>query len=146
MKNYTALLLSILFVLVLYINQSHGDENKAIILKDSTTIVYYFHSNIRCETCNKLEKFTIEAVKKHFSKEIDESRIELKIINIDEVENERFIKKYDLYMQTLILSKIIDGKEIKYEILDQIWDLVGNKEKYFLYIKNEINDFLKIKR
>lgn len=80
---------------------------------------------------------------KYFSKEIDGAIIELKIINIDDKENEHFIKDYDLYMQAVILSKIVDDKEIMNKNLDKIWDLVENKEKYYLYIEKEIKEFMK---
>ncbi len=80
---------------------------------------------------------------KYFSKEIDGAIIELKIINIDDKENEHFIKDYDLYMQAVILSKIVDDKEIMNKNLDKIWDLVENKEKYYLYIEQEIKEFMK---
>ncbi len=129
--------------LFLFNNQSFSDENKEITLKKSKTIIYYFHSSIRCETCNKLEDFTKNAVMKYFSKEIDGAIIELKIINIDDKENEHFIKDYDLYMQAVILSKIVDDKEIMNKNLDKIWDLVENKEKYYLYIEKEIKEFMK---
>ncbi len=129
--------------LFLFNNQSFSDENKEITLKKSKTIIYYFHSSIRCETCNKLEDFTKNAVMKYFSKEIDGAIIELKIINIDDKENEHFIKDYDLYMQAVILSKIVDDKEIMNKNLDKIWDLVENKEKYYLYIEQEIKEFMK---
>ncbi len=136
-------LISILSFLFLFNNQSFSDENKEITLKKSKTIIYYFHSSIRCETCNKLEDFTKNAVMKYFSKEIDGAIIELKIINIDDKENEHFIKDYDLYMQAVILSKIVDDKEIMNINLDKIWDLVENKEKYYLYIEQEIKEFMK---
>ena len=137
------LLLSAISVIFLFNNQSLCDEKKENNSVKIKTIVYYFHSNIRCETCNTLEDFTKDAVMKYFSKEIEETSIELKIVNIDEKDNEQYIKKYDLYMQTVILLKIVNGKEIKFKTLDKIWDLVEDKEKYFLYIDQEIKEFMK---
>ena len=142
-KLNEVLLLSAISIIFLFSNQSFCDEKKEDNYLKIKTIVYYFHSNIRCETCNTLEDFTKDAVMKYFSKEIEETSVELKITNIDEKNNEQYINKYDLYMQTVILLKIVNGKEIKFKTLDTIWDLVEDKEKYYLYIEQEIKEFMK---
>ena len=46
-------------------------------------------------------------------------------------------------MQTVVLSKISDGKEIKHKSLEKVWELVESKEKFYSYIQNEINKFIK---
>ena len=133
-KKYFFIIFSIFFITL---NSKCDTSNRSKI------IIYYFHASIRCETCNKIEDLTVKAVKDKFSKKLADKTIELKVINIDEDENKHFIKKYDLYMQTVVLAKISDKKEIKHKSLDKVWDLVESKEKFYTYIQDEINTFMK---
>ena len=71
-----------------------------------------------------------------------DSTVVWRLINFDEEENDHFLKDYKMYNQSLILSYLVDGKEKSWKNLDQIWLLVGDKEKYQTYIRDEITTFM----
>ncbi|MFA5147861.1 MAG: nitrophenyl compound nitroreductase subunit ArsF family protein [Candidatus Omnitrophota bacterium] len=95
-------------------------------------VAYYFHGTARCPTCHKLEQYSKEAIGDG-----------LKVINVEEKENEHYIKDYQLYTKSLILSLVVNGKETKWKNLDKIWEYAGNKQKFIDYVKNEAAGLLK---
>jgi hypothetical protein len=105
-------------------------------------IVYYFHTDYRCATCYKMQLYTKEAVGKYFASEIDAGMVELKVINTDEKENSHFLKDYQLYTKSVVVSLIREGEEKKYKNLAKIWDYVGDKDTFYEYIKTETSAYL----
>jgi len=105
--------------------------------------VFYFHGNFRCPTCKNMERYSKEAVDTYFKKEIESGKINFKAINVDEKDNQHYVKDYQLYTKTLIVSVTKNGKETQYKNLDKIWAYARNKEKFINYVKNKINESLK---
>lgn len=111
--------------------------------KQVKIIAYYFHGNHRCYTCRTIEQYSREAIEEYFAKELKEGLLEFKPVNIDEPENRHFIQDFQLYTRSLVLT-IYDGKELKkYKNLDEVWTHVKRKLKFYLYVKNEVEQFLK---
>jgi hypothetical protein len=106
-------------------------------------IAYYFHGNFRCPTCFKLEQYSKEAIEVNFKGELASGKLVFNVINTDERENEHFVKDYQLYTKSLVISLVKDGKEVKHKNLAKIWDYVGNKNKFYNYVTEEIKNFLK---
>ena len=110
--------------------------------KDSI-VVYYFYGSFRCSSCLKIEKYTKEAVNKYFKKELDSGDIIFMPVNIEEADKEHYVDDYQLYTKSVILSLIRDGKEIEYKNLSDVWQYLGDERKFYDYVKNEINKYLK---
>jgi hypothetical protein len=105
-------------------------------------IVYYFYTNVRCPTCHKLENYTEEAVTGYFADLIKQGVIQYKGVNTDEKGNEHFLKDYELYTKSVIVSEIQDGQQKRWKNLDKIWERVGDKEKYLKYIQDEVKAYI----
>jgi len=108
-------------------------------------VIYYLHMNRRCMTCGKLEAFSREAIESGFAEKLQDRSIVWRVENFEKEANEHFAKNYKLYSQSLILSRLHDGKEIEWKNLDKIWKLVGNKEQFIAYVQSEVRDFLNSK-
>lgn len=108
----------------------------------SKVLVYYFRTTARCQTCRKFEAYSNEALHNIFSEELADGQLEWKVINVDEPANEHFIKDYQLYSKSIVIVKMQDGKELKWENLDEIWKLVRNKDDFINYIQNQVRDYL----
>lgn len=108
-------------------------------------IAYYFHGNVRCPTCIKLEEYSGEAVNQGFIDEIKNGRLEFKSLNVDEETNSHYIKDYSLVSRSLVLSKIENGKEVKWKNLDMIWNLVRDHDKFIEYVKAETKKMMEEK-
>ena len=111
--------------------------------EDSQFVVYYFHGNKRCSTCKKLEKYSEEGV--HSQQVMDRTGITLplEIVNFDTPENNHFMDDFDLYTQSLVITEARNGQILRWENLDQIWMLVGDREEFIEYVQDEICSFVK---
>jgi hypothetical protein len=110
---------------------------------NSKVVAYYFHGTFRCSTCQTIEKYSKEAIEQYFANELKNGILEFKPLNVEEAENRHYVKDYQLFSSSLVLSLVIDGKKTKWKNLTEVWNLVGNKEKFFQYVKDEVEKFLK---
>ncbi|UCC45335.1 MAG: hypothetical protein JSU65_05290 [Candidatus Zixiibacteriota bacterium] len=106
-------------------------------------VISYLHMNRRCMKCGKLEAYSEEAVSSGFAEQLKDSSIVWRVANFQKEGNEHYAKDYQLYVQSLIISRLRDGKEIEWKNLDKIWQLVGDKEKFIAYVQTEVKDFMK---
>jgi len=111
--------------------------------QNSRVIAYYFHGTFRCSTCRNIEEYSHEAIQKYFAEELGNGRLEFRHINVEEPDNKHFIQHYQLFTRSLVLSLETDGKEIKWKNLADVWKLVRDKERFFQYVKDEVEQFLK---
>ncbi|NQT28103.1 MAG: hypothetical protein HQ570_00720 [Candidatus Omnitrophica bacterium] len=130
-------LISIILMVLLTISTTmvFGDDTKII--------AYYFHGNARCPTCHKMEQYTKETIWQNFKDELTNGLLVLKVVNVEEKENEHFVDDYQLYTKALIISRVENGKEIQHKNLTKIWEYVRDKKKFSNYVTTEINDYLK---
>jgi len=108
----------------------------------SRVIAYYFHGTHRCTTCLTIERYSREAIEKYFSEEIREGILEFKALNVEDPENRHYIQDYQLYTKSLVLALYKDDKQLKWKNLSQVWSCVGDKEKFYQYVKDETERFL----
>jgi len=111
-------------------------------LKKTRFIVYYFHGDVRCSTCHKLETYAKEALDTYFADEVASKDIIWKVINVDKSENRHFVQDYRLVTKSVVLSEVTGGKENRWKNLDLIWQKVGDKDGYLQYIRDSILEFL----
>ena len=109
----------------------------------SVVTAYYFHGNFRCPTCHKLEKYAKEAIENNFTDALASGKLSFKIVNTENAGGEHYVKDYQLYTKSVVLSLTKDGKEIRFKNLDKIWEYVGNKDRYENYVRDEVAAFLK---
>lgn len=124
-------------------NISSGFSEDVKVSHKNNVMVYYFHGTFRCFTCTNMEKYAREAIETNFKDALQSGKLEFKAVNIDESGNEHFVKEYQLYTKSLILSSVKDGKEIKSKNLDKIWEYSQNKQRFMDYVTFEIDVFLR---
>jgi thiol-disulfide isomerase/thioredoxin len=105
-------------------------------------IVYYFMSTYRCPSCIYIEKTTESVVNSVFSNYVKNGRMVFKTINTDEPGNRHYDTDYKLYAQSVILSDIQNGKEVRWTNLDKVWKLLNNDKEFEAYITREIKTYL----
>ena len=115
-----------------------NDTGKTAKGTQDKIIVIYFHGNIRCPSCIELERLTKSEVETDFADAIRTGKMEWKIVNYDEKQNEHFVADYKLYAQSVVVSTIKDEKEISWKNLNRVWQLVHEEESFREYIKNEV--------
>ena len=128
-----------LFVTLFYATNSIGQPTK----ENNFVIAYYFHGNFRCFSCYRIEQYSKEAVEQYFRNELNSGKLVFKAINVEEKENEHFIKDYQLYTKSLIISLVKNNKEVKFSNLTRVWEFLGNRQRFFEYVRDEIAKYLK---
>jgi hypothetical protein len=130
--------LSLLFIcLVLTFSTGINAQDKKVRID-----VLYFHATMRCQGCLTIEDFTKKSINSLFSKELKDSLIVFSSIDFLQDENAHFQDDYKFDLQTLIISKKVDGKEVKWKNLEKIWDYSSDYKKFQKYIEEEINNLL----
>jgi hypothetical protein len=146
--NWPILCLILLFLVLpgfyQYTVEKPGEKNagESAAPNSSLVKVYYFHTTHRCASCMKIEKLTTTSVKTNFKKELTDGALTFDLINLDKKEYEHFVKKYSLYTKSVVLSKVVNGKEVEWKNLEKVWLLLRSPEKFKEYIKTETRAFL----
>lgn len=105
-------------------------------------VAYYFHTNTRCDTCEKIEAYSKEAILEGFKAEVQNGTLELRVVNYEEPANRHYIKDYRLVSKSLILVNIVDGKQKEWTNLKLVWQLVKSKEAFLNYVRGEVKGYL----
>lgn len=122
-----------------------GSEDAADKETDTAShkvIVYYFHGTARCPTCMKFEAFTQEVIKDSFADATENGRLELRIVNVDEPGNKHFLRDYQLYTKSVVLSDTRGGEQKRWKNLEKIWELHPDKDAFFEYVRDEVDSYL----
>ena len=107
--------------------------------EQSATRVYYFHGNLRCTTCKKIEALTKKTLEEGFAAQLKDGSMEVQVVNVDKSENEHFVEEYQLATRSVVVSQMTQGKETKWRRLDKVWQLVHDETAFAQYLRDEIN-------
>ena len=118
------------------------DAEQSVPVSDSGVVAYYFHGNYRCASCRAIESYTKEALELYFSDELASGKLEFRAVNVEEKGNEHFVQDYKLYTKSVVLSRVVDGKEVDYKNLEGVWQLLNNRQRFFDYVRKETEVFL----
>ena len=77
-----------------------------------------------------------------FAGPIAEKRVVWRTLNVDEPENNHFVKDYGLYTKSVVVSEVQDGREVRWKNLDQVWKLLGDPAAFQGYVEREVQAFL----
>jgi hypothetical protein len=105
-------------------------------------VAYYFHGSFRCRTCRTIEAYSEEAIRSEFADELGSGRLAWRVVNVEEPENEHFIEDFQLATRSLVLAEYRDGEVIRWENLQQVWQLVREKERFLEYVRSSTRKFL----
>ena len=114
-----------------------GEEKTGHVVR-----VLYFHSNVRCYSCKKIESLTRKALDEGFESEIAGGSIEVAAINVEDSENRHFIEDYRLYTKSVIVSDVSGQKETRWKNLTRVWELFGNEAAFKSYVQEEVRNYL----
>jgi hypothetical protein len=117
------------------IEQKPENEKKDLIL------AYYFHGNFRCHTCRTIEALAYKTVNERFAVELQSGEMIWKEINVEQPENRHFIDEFQLYSSSLVIVKKDGEKTVSWKILQDVWRLVKDENKFTEYVAKEIRAF-----
>ena len=105
-------------------------------------IAYYFYGKVRCRSCVLIESYTKEAIYRDFENELKTGRLEWRPVNVEEADNKHFIKDYKLYTKSVIIVDVQDNRQIRWNNLEKVWNLIYDKDVFLDYISDEIKAYL----
>jgi hypothetical protein len=105
-------------------------------------VVYYFHSSARCPTCRSIEAQADEAVKTHFASQLDKGEVIWKIANYEHASVKPLAEQFKITMPVVVLVRMKNGQIEKWNRLDKVWALVGDKPAFAKYMREEIERML----
>jgi len=105
-------------------------------------IAYYLHTTYRCVTCKKIEAYSREAIETAFAKELADGRVVWRVVNIEEKGNEHFVKDFELYTKSLVLVDEVKGKQVRWQNLTKVWELLPKKAAFFGYVQDGVRGYL----
>ena len=110
---------------------------------ETKVVAYYFHVNVRCTTCRAIETYSREVIEQKLGTEIAKGRLQFKLVNVQIEENRHFVKDYQLFTKSLVLVRFDKGRQAEYKVLNDTWELVGDKPAMQAYVEREVRDYLK---
>jgi hypothetical protein len=105
-------------------------------------VAYYFHATARCATCRAIETYSKEVIHQRFAQEIAGGKLEWRLVNVQLPENRHFIQDYQLFTKSLVLVLFKGGREQRHKVLNDTWQLVGDKASMQKYVEKEVRSFL----
>lgn len=113
------------------------------LAKGHKVVAYYFHGNVRCVSCVKIETLSRKAVTEGFPEDIKSGRLEFRNVNVDDPKNRHFIEEYRLSSQSLVIVQVRDGRQVRWQNLEKVWTLLDSERMFIPYVRNEVSGFLK---
>ena len=111
------------------------------ILPDGVTVIN-FHGDKRCRTCISIGNLASKTIDENFADEEKAGKVHWEKINYDEPGNVHFVKDYSLVSSTVVVTLWKQGKEVKWNRLDAVWDLVGDETAFRSYIMQNVRELL----
>jgi hypothetical protein len=105
-------------------------------------VVYYFHSNTRCPTCQSIESQAKDTVDTDFAAQLRSGAVSWKILNYEQPANAELTKKFEIQMPVVVLAKMQAGQVADWKRLDEVWALVGDKPAFAQYVREQITQML----
>ncbi len=105
-------------------------------------VAYYFHGNFRCKTCLAIERLSRETITAEFPDELSSGRLTWRAVNVEEPDNEHFVRDFELTTRSLVLVSYEDGKVVRHRNLDKVWQLVHDEGAFSEYVREAARAFL----
>ncbi len=102
--------------------------------------VYYAHASYRCATCNEIERLTKKVMNNEFAAAVRDGRLSYQSFNFQQ--NEKLAKKFNVAAGCVVVEKIDDGKTTDYEVLNGVWTLYSQPDKFNQYIAEAVRKCL----
>ena len=124
-----------------YARQKNGTTLDSVASSRSELVrVYYMHGNMRCKTCNLIEKMTKELVESKYAEAVNNGKVEFLLENFQK--NKKLAEKFDVFASCVVVAKFVEGKVVRYDTLDGVWDFYEDPPAFNKYVSSAINDCL----
>jgi hypothetical protein len=111
-------------------------------LVDDGLVVYYFHGDMRCATCEAIESQSYETVHTDFASQLESGEVVWKVLNFEQPAGSDLAKKFEIETSVVVLVRMKGGRIEEWNRLDQVWALWDDKPAFAKFVRGEINQML----
>jgi hypothetical protein len=115
-------------------NSTSSEVTNTETKKTSEVQAYYFHGNVRCVTCEAVEKVSKEAIAEYYG-----DKVAFESINRDEEKNKTLVAKYKVSGTTLLID---NGKKTVNLTNDAFLNARTKPEKLKSKIKSTVDSMM----
>jgi len=119
-----------------------GAGDKVMRIEKDGVVAFYVHRNARCDACERMERFSREAITGGFGGELKSGRLQFVVVNIDVRGNEHFVKELNIPSNGVFLAEYKEGRALRPKYLDKVWDFQNDRERFVQYVQGELAAFL----
>jgi len=122
--------------------QAAGSSEATSAAEGPRFVAYYFHGNVRCATCRKLEAYSQEAITGGFADQLADGTLAWRVVNTDEPDNRHYVQDFELMTKSLVLVEYRGAEVVRFSNLRLVWQLVGDKDGFLKYVRDSTSGFI----
>jgi hypothetical protein len=108
-------------------------------------IVYCFHATVRCPLCLNMEAYTREALQTGFPDQLRNGQIELRVLDVQQPENEHFCRDYQLVGPAIVLLRLHRDGAATWDNLIEAARLQRDKARFVEFLRRKVAEKLRMK-
>ncbi|MBN1865499.1 MAG: hypothetical protein JW808_11415 [Victivallales bacterium] len=108
--------------------------------KNEFVAVYYMHATFRCVTCNEIERLARKLVETEFKEELESGKLVFAEVNFQR--DTGLAKRYRVAAGGVVVALIKDGKDVRFDMLNDVWTLYSDPAKFDEYLAGTIRRYL----
>jgi hypothetical protein len=142
------LILSTIFLFTACNNSTPANEVKTSVVPISSVIqnrleIYCFHGTRQCETCKNMKANTKTTLDTYFASQLKDSIVIFKIIDVDDIKNEKIAEKFQATGTALMINKVVNGKDSIMDWSDFAFEKANNEAEYITELRTKLQSVLK---
>ena len=98
--------------------------------------------HVQLHVGDAIERLTAETIQTEFARELGAGTLEWRTINIDGEGNFHYVKDYNLFTKSVIISEVVKGEEVRWKNLEKVWELLRSEGKFKKYVKDGVASFM----
>jgi hypothetical protein len=89
-----------------------------------------------------VSEYIEEGLKAGMGRELKDDRVSFRMIDFQDPKNRQYTDYFKIAGPTLIVADVRNGKVAAWKRASKVWTLVGSKEKFFQYVRDEVRGYL----
>jgi len=111
-------------------------------LSDDQVVVYFFHGNVRCRACRRIEQYSRQVVERDFARSLEQGTLAWRPANYERPEMREAAVRYGVIAPTVVLVVRRNGRELKVKNLMTLWDLTEDQAAFEKWLRKKISEVL----
>ena len=123
---------------------AEADRSAAAVtdVTKASVVVTYFTTDVRCDSCRKIEELSRQAVEEGFAEEVARGQVAFRVLNTDRPENQHYVDAYELTNKTVVVSHRAGGREAEWTDRQDVWLLLDDPAEFLSYVREPVKRYL----